>query len=78
MKQMMTQLSFLASALALATALSACEKQEGPAERAGKAVDNAMERAGEQVEKLGEGIQDAAKGESGDSANSTTSTTDKP
>ncbi len=62
MKPIVTKLSFLASALVLATALSACEKPEGPAERAGKAVDNAVEKAGAQIEKAGEGIQDAANG----------------
>jgi hypothetical protein len=34
--------------------LSACEKKEGPAERAGKEVDKT-------VEKAGQSIQDAAK-----------------
>ncbi len=42
--------------------LSACEK-EGPAERAGKAVDNAVDKTGQQVEKAGDKIQDAAKGD---------------
>ena len=41
--------------------LSACEKKEGPGERAGKEVDKAVERAGEQIEKAGQKIQDAAK-----------------
>jgi len=40
--------------------LSACQKEEGPAERAGKAMDNAVKNAGEQIEKAGEKIQDAA------------------
>ncbi len=40
--------------------LSGCEK-EGPAERAGKAMDKAVENAGQQIEKAGEKIQDAAK-----------------
>ena len=35
----------------------------GPGERAGKAVDNAMDKAGQQIEKTGEDIQGAAKGE---------------
>ncbi len=48
---------------ALLVALSACQKQEGPAERAGKAVDKEMEKAGQQIEKAGQGIQDAAKGD---------------
>ena len=41
--------------------LSACEKKEGPAERAGKEVDKAVEKVGEQVEKAGQKIQDAAQ-----------------
>jgi hypothetical protein len=42
-------------------ALAACEKKEGPAERAGKEIDKTVERAGEQLEKAGQQIQDAAK-----------------
>jgi len=56
---------------ALLAALFGCQRQEGPAEQAGKEVDKAMEQAGEkvdsasekvgeQVEKTGEKIQDAA------------------
>ncbi len=47
--------------IALAAAISACQKPEGPAERAGKAVDNATDKAGQQIEKAGQDIQDAAK-----------------
>ena len=47
---------------AMLVALSACEK-EGPAERAGKQADKAMTDVGKQIEKAGENIQDAAKGE---------------
>ena len=47
----------------LLTALSSCQKQEGPAERAGKEVDNATEAVGQQIEKAGEKIQDAAQGD---------------
>lgn len=39
-----------------------CQKQEGPAERAGKEVDKAVEKTGQQIEKAGDSIQDAAKG----------------
>ena len=42
--------------------LSACEKQEGPAERAGKEADKAVQSVGKSIEKAGENIQDAAKG----------------
>ena len=48
---------------ALLVALSGCEKQEGPMEKAGKSVDNATESVGEHVENAGEAIQDTAKGD---------------
>ena len=47
---------------ALIVGLYGCQKQEGPAERAGKEIDKAVEKAGQQIEKAGEKIQDAAKG----------------
>ena len=46
----------------LLTTLPACQKQAGPAERAGKEVDQAADKVGQQIEKAGETIQDAAKG----------------
>ena len=48
---------------ALFASLSACQKQEGPAERAGKEVDQAADKVGQQIEKAGNTIQNAAKGE---------------
>ena len=45
----------------LMVGLSACEKKEGPAERAGKQIDKAVESAGQQIEKAGQKIQDEAK-----------------
>jgi PBP1b-binding outer membrane lipoprotein LpoB len=47
---------------AVIVALAGCQKEAGPAEKAGKAVDNATEKAGQQIEKAGDNIQDAAKG----------------
>jgi len=66
-------------------ALPGCQKKEGPlekagrdvdqavenfaqpkagsAEQAGQAVDNAAEKTGQQIEKAGDRIQDAAKGD---------------
>ena len=44
----------------LIVGLSACQKKEGPAERAGKEVDKAVESTGQQLEKAGQKIQDAA------------------
>ena len=72
----MRKLSGIASTVvvmtALLMALSGCQKQEGPAEKAGKEIDKSVEQAGEkidkagqklgeEVEKAGEKIQDAAK-----------------
>jgi len=48
---------------ALLAALSGCQKQEGPAEKAGRQVDKAVESVGQQIEKAGDAIQDAAKGD---------------
>ena len=46
---------------ALSMGLSGCQK-EGPAEQAGKAVDKAVEKTGQALEKAGDKIQDTAKG----------------
>lgn len=53
------------SALIAATLLAAvtgCQK-EGPAERAGKSVDQTMDKAGNQIEKAGESIKDSVSGD---------------
>lgn len=47
----------LASALILG--LAACQP-EGPAEKAGKEIDQGVEKAGQQIEKVGEKIKDVA------------------
>ena len=66
----MTNMITLAKTLVIALAvgllfvtLPGCQKQEGPAERAGEKVDEAVEKVGQQIEKAGENIQDAAKGD---------------
>ena len=46
---------------ALIAGLFGCQKKEGPAERAGKQIDKAVEKAGQQVEKAGKKIEDTAK-----------------
>jgi hypothetical protein len=59
---MKTIQSFAFSAVAaLLVALPGCQRQEGPAERAGREVDKAVEKGGQQIEKAGERIQNAAK-----------------
>ena len=47
----------------LLIALSACQKQEGPAERAGKQIDKAVDTVGEHIEDAGKKLQDTAKGD---------------
>jgi hypothetical protein len=46
-------------ALFTLAALVAC--QEGPAERAGRNIDNAADKAGRSIERAGEKVRDAAK-----------------
>lgn len=48
---------------ALLAAVSACQQEEGPAERAGKEADKAVESVGKSIERAGENIQDAAQGD---------------
>lgn len=45
----------------LVMALAGCQKDEGPAERAGKELDKTMGAAGDQIQKVGDSIQDAAR-----------------
>ena len=50
-----------AAMVAVLIGLCGCEKQ-GPMERAGKQIDKAVDKTGQQIEKAGESIQDTAKG----------------
>ncbi len=52
------------------TALTACQ-QEGPAERAGKKVDKAVDKAADKVDKGAEKVGDALK-EAGDKVKNST------
>lgn len=56
-----TQTTLAIITLSAAFALAACQPAEGPAERAGKQIDQAAEKVGDQVEKAGEKIEDKAK-----------------
>lgn len=47
----------------LLAALSACDRHEGPAERAGKDIDKALDNAGQHIERAGEKLQDEARGD---------------
>jgi hypothetical protein len=55
-----SRVAVIAVAGLLLLSLSACQK-EGPAERAGKEVDEVIDKAGAEVEKAGEAIRDAAE-----------------
>jgi hypothetical protein len=60
---MMEQARTLSAVLvtgALLVALSGCQKQEGPMEKAGKEVDQAAATVGEKMEKAGEEVDKAA------------------
>ncbi|AWI75907.1 hypothetical protein CEW83_12325 [Parazoarcus communis] len=60
---MMKKARSLSAALAMSAllvALSGCQKQEGPMEKAGKEVDQAAAIAGEKMEKAGEEVDKAA------------------
>ncbi|WP_397474164.1 hypothetical protein [Pusillimonas sp.] len=50
----------LATMAVLALSLAGCER-EGPAEKAGKEIDKAVSQAGQEMEKVGDSIQDAAR-----------------
>lgn len=47
----------------LLSLLSACDSHEGPAERAGRDIDKALDNAGKHIERAGERIQDEARSE---------------
>ena len=53
----------MVTAILLGFSLAGCEKKagEGPAERAGKEVDKAMDKAGQAMEKATEAVKEAAK-----------------
>lgn len=44
-------------AVTLGLTLAACE-QEGPAEKAGASIDNAVDKAGDQIEKAGDAVKE--------------------
>ena len=44
--------------LFLVMGLSACEKEKGPAEKAGAAIDEAIDKAGDKLEEAGEALKE--------------------
>lgn len=51
----------LGAVSAAALMLAACQPREGPAERAGKQIDNAAEKVGQQADKAADSVKDAAR-----------------
>lgn len=60
MSRQASRIASVTASIALIALVGACQK-EGPAERAGKQVDKAVDKIGQQVEKAGDKIQDATK-----------------
>lgn len=52
----------VAVSVMLAALCSGCERHEGPAEQAGKELDQAATRIGKTLEQAGDDLQDAAHG----------------
>jgi len=48
------------AALATVFLCAACEPEKGPAEKAGEAIDNAVDKAGDKIEEAGDKVEDAA------------------
>ncbi len=63
MKKMLKHIIAVMAVVLFVAAVSACPRQEGPAEQAGKQVDEAVEQGGEQLEEAGENVEDAAEGQ---------------
>ena len=60
MRRTRTFATLLIAAVLAPAVLGACEK-EGPAERAGKDVDRAMDKAGDKVKEAGDRIKDVGR-----------------
>ena len=51
----------LAGVATTALALAACQPKEGPMERAGKEIDNAVQKTGDELKKAGNKIDNAVQ-----------------
>ena len=59
MKMMNPAIRLLAVCALAVAAAPGCEREEGPAEKAGKAIDEAVETSGNAVEEAGKKIDEA-------------------
>lgn len=60
----MRNIASLVTVALLMFALSACRREEGPAEKAGKEIDKAIQGAGQAIEKAADSVRDAGKKDS--------------
>lgn len=56
-----TRTALVIASAGLMVALVACQRNEGPAERAGKQVDEVTQKAGEKIEQAGEKVKETAE-----------------
>jgi len=57
----MSKIRALAAVMLLGVALSACQKEEGPAEKAGKEIDKAVKETGQAMEKAVDSFKESTK-----------------
>jgi hypothetical protein len=60
----MKKIGGITCAALLAVSLFACQREEGPAEKAGKEIDKAAKETGQAMEKAGDSIRDMVKKDS--------------
>ena len=58
---MLKKIHFLLVIALLGLTLSACQKKEGPAEKAGKEIDKAAKDLGQSMEKAADSVKEATK-----------------
>ncbi len=57
----MSKINLLVAIVLLGVTLAACQKKEGPGEKAGKEIDKAAKDVGESVEKAVDSVKDATE-----------------
>lgn len=57
-----TMFAVLFSLMLLGTGVISCSQQEGPAEKAGKKIDETMEKTGQAMNEAAEEVKEEAKG----------------
>jgi hypothetical protein len=58
---MLRKMNAVLMGVLLGLTLAACQKEEGPGEKAGKEVDKAVKEAGQAMEKAADAVKEATK-----------------